>query len=292
VTAITRTDSTAVIPAGVTVAKVNYSDPSTLVAALKGQDALVITMAVTAPLDTQAKLIDAAAEADVPWIIPSEWGTDPTKKRLEEETMLGAARHVARKLVEERGKSSWIGIASGFWYEFSLAGSQYRYGFDFRSKSVVFYDDGNTKINTTTWPQTGLTIANLLSLKVNPENNTDSTPSLSQFRNKTVYVSSFLVSQKDIFESVLRVTGDKADAWKISYQPSVERYKEGLEQMQKGDRRGFGKALYARVFYQDGSGNHEDTSGLQNELLGLPNENLDEFTKIAIQMAEAQEIPY
>ncbi|CAF1690831.1 unnamed protein product, partial [Adineta ricciae] len=66
ITAITREDSTNKLPSGVEIKKVNYDDPSSLVEALKGQEVLIITMAVTAPPDQQTKLIEAAAAANVP----------------------------------------------------------------------------------------------------------------------------------------------------------------------------------------------------------------------------------
>jgi hypothetical protein len=43
---------------------------------------------------------------------------------------------------------------------------------------------------------------------------------------------------------------------------------------------------YTRVFYPDGAGNFEDSKGTQNVLLGLPEEDIDEATKIAIQRAK------
>ena len=52
VTAITRHDGSSDIPAAVQVKKVNYDDQATLVEALKGQDALVISLAVTSPPGT------------------------------------------------------------------------------------------------------------------------------------------------------------------------------------------------------------------------------------------------
>lgn len=82
VTAITRKDSPATFPQGVEVARVDYSEPGTLVEALRGQEVLIITMSVTAPQDTQSRLIEAAAAAGVPWVIPNEWGTDPDEKEL------------------------------------------------------------------------------------------------------------------------------------------------------------------------------------------------------------------
>ncbi|CAF1274666.1 unnamed protein product [Adineta steineri] len=80
ITAITREDSTSKMPPGVEVKKVNYDDPSSLVEALKGQEVLIITMAVTAPKEQQTKLIEAAAAANVPWVLPNEYGGDPTEK--------------------------------------------------------------------------------------------------------------------------------------------------------------------------------------------------------------------
>ncbi|KAF3015901.1 hypothetical protein E8E14_010387 [Neopestalotiopsis sp. 37M] len=277
VTAITRVDSKAVMPQGVKVAKVNYSEHSSLVEALMGQDVLIVTMSVQAPRETQVQLNEAAAAAGVPYIIPNNWGGDHANEKLGDETLLGPANRAVLKNIQELGKSAWISIVSNFWYEFSLGGGPDRYGFDLNERSVVFFDDGKQPINTTTWPQSGLAVARLLFL---PE------AELAQFKNKFVYISSFCVSQRDMFESVLRVTGTTEKDWKISYEDSRERYAGGVKAMQSGDMRGFARAMYTRMFYPDGSGVYENLRGLQNELLGLPKEDMDEFTKIAISFKD------
>lgn len=291
VTALTRPESTSKLPEGIAVKKVNYDEHSSLVEALRGQDALIITLAVTAPRDQEAKLIRAAAEASVPWVMPNDWGLGATDDALAKETFIGGPKQKTRELIQSLGTLSYISLACGFWYEFSLAGEEIRYGFDFPQRSVTFYDDGTTKINTSTWPQCGRAVASLWSLKVLPEDADDKSPTLSLFRNGYAYISSFLISQRDMFESVLRVTGTSEKDWTIRYQDVKERYKEGLEQFQKGDMSGFGKLLYARVFYPDGSGNFEAKFGLHNDLLGLPKEDLDEATRVAVQMAEKGEGP-
>ena len=79
VTAITRADSKSKMPDGVKVAKVNYDDESTLVDALRGQDALVITMK-TGQNEAQKKLIEAAAKAKIAWIMPNEYTADVESK--------------------------------------------------------------------------------------------------------------------------------------------------------------------------------------------------------------------
>ncbi|MCJ1405779.1 hypothetical protein MMC11_009009 [Xylographa trunciseda] len=287
VTAITREGSTNKIADGVHVKKVDYDDPSSLVDALKGQDALIITMGVMAPPAQQTKLVEAAAAAGVPWIIPNEFGGDGLNEEAGNDIFLREAKKAVRDHIEKLGKSSWIGIACGFWYEYSLGGGPYRYGFDFKKKTVTMYNDGNTRINTSTWPQTGREVANLLGLKILPEDEHDQSPCLAHFRNKFVYGSSFTISQKEMFESVLRVTGTSANDWKVTHVPAKEAYQEGLKRFQSGDRSGFMQLLYSRAFFPDGAGNFEASRGLDNDKLGLPKEDLDEFTKEAVRLRES-----
>jgi NmrA-like family len=270
----------------VEVKKINYDDQSSLVEALRGQEVLIITMAVTAPRDQETKLIEAAAAANVPWVMPNEYGGDPSNVELGKDTLIAGGKSIHRSHIEKLGKSSWIALICGFWYEYSLAGHPIRYGFDFKNRTVTFFDDGNTRINTSTWPQCGHAVARLLSLKVLPDDENDKSPCLANFRNNFVYISSFNVSQRDMLDSVLRVTGTSEEDWKIDHEDVKERYKKGVEDFKKGEMTGFVKLLYSRVFFPDGSGNYEAKRGLHNDILGLPQEDFDEYTKVAVQMAE------
>lgn len=249
ITVITRTESKAVMPAGVKVVRVNYDDHSSLVEALRDQEVLIITMSVHAPPDSQIKLIDAAGEAGVSWIMPNSWGVNTDKRPIADDIFLGPAGRAVRKHIQDVGKSSWVALVSSFWYEFSLGGSEDRYGFDFKERSVVFFDDGRQPINTTTWPQTGLAVARLLALPVEPEEGGDKRACLSHFKNRFVYVSSFCISQKDMFESVLRVTDTKPEDWKIRYEDSKERYEGAVKEIHGGSRRGFSKYLSNSNFF-------------------------------------------
>lgn len=74
ITAVTREDNSSTFPEHVMVYKINYDLQDSIVAALQGQDALIITMNVTAPKDYPTKLIEAAATAGVKWVIPDERG--------------------------------------------------------------------------------------------------------------------------------------------------------------------------------------------------------------------------
>ena len=268
------------------IKKIDYADQASLVEALQGQEALIITMGATAPPEQQTKLIEAAAAANVPWVLPNEWGYDIADPGLCKDIPIGEKHAQYREHIEKLGKSSWIGVTCGFWYEFSLARGPETYGFDFKNRTVTFFDDGNTHINTSTWIQCGRGVAKLLALKVLPDDTNDKSPCLAHYRNRFIYVSSFNVSQRDILNSVMRVTDTTLNDWKIEHEPSTSRYKAGVEALQKGDLLGFVKLMYTRVFYQDGSGEFEASKGLQNDVLGLPKEDLDEYTKIALQMAQ------
>ncbi|KAJ3128819.1 hypothetical protein HK098_003361 [Nowakowskiella sp. JEL0407] len=278
VTAITRKESTTMFPQGVTVKQIDYEDQASIISALQGQDALVITMNVAAPAGQNAKLIEAAAEAGVPWIIPDEYGNDLSIESLSKDSMLAAAKKADRDLIERLGKSSWVGVACNFWYEFSLGGG---YGFDFKNKSVLFYDDGEEKIPTATWSLTGKTVASLLSLKVLPNNETDTDVTLDRYRNKYVNVKSFQISQKEMFASILRVTGDRIEDWDIKSIKAEDCYFENLQKLQQGDRLAFVRVLYSGFFFK---GTSAAITKFDNTELGLPVEDLDTSTRFAIDL--------
>jgi hypothetical protein len=285
ITAISRADGTSKIPEGVQVKKVDYDNQSSIVEALRGQDALIITMGVMAPKDQQSKLIEAAAEAKVPWVFPNQWGIDTENESLGADTFMGGSHKKAYELIKELGQSSYISVTCGFWYEWSLA-IPVSFGFDFKNRAVTLYDEGETLMSISTWPQVGRGLASILSLKVHREGENDTSPCLDDFKNGQIYFNSFTVSQKDMMESVLRVTKTSIDDWKVTKEPVKSRYAAGVAEMQKGDRHGFAKLLYARAFYPNGGGNFEKTRGLQNDVLGLPKEDIDEYTKLGIKRQE------
>ncbi|KAI1502030.1 CipA protein [Biscogniauxia marginata] len=317
ITALTRhaSPSSSRLPAGVRAAPVDYSSRASLASALRGQDVLIIALAPSVPIATHIALVEAAAAAaaagGVRYVVPNGWGYDPASRPFADEAFLGPAQREVQGYVEEvssrgneggggKGLLWWISFVSGAWYEFSLGGSGDRFRFDFERREVVFFDEGTARVDVSTWEQTGRAVAALLSL---PEDDDDEDSSskgdskekrdgktVASFRNKCVYFSSFTVSQRDMFESVLRVTGTSESDWKIRYEDSAARYRDGLERLKAGDRTGFTRALYARSFYPEGeglgSGAFGPVRGLQNEVLGLPQEDLDERTRVAIEMSK------
>jgi len=283
VTAISRPDSKSSLPDGIKVARADNDDHAALVAALKGQDALIITLSVTAPADTSEKLIRAAAEAEVPWILPNEWSPDTEVEGIVNDVPGFQKGPEARSLIKELGKSSYLAVATGFWYEWSLAIPS-SYGFDITNKSVTLFDEGKTPISTSTWPQVGRAVAALLSLPIKPEDG-NKEQCLKHFKDSLVYVNSFTLTQNDMLESILRVTGGKREDWSITKEPARERWAKAVEAVKGGERMAYVRQMYTRIFFDDGNGNYEKSRGVANEILGLPKEDLDEATTRAIKRA-------
>lgn len=240
-------------------------------------------MAPTAPRDVHSKLVQAAAKAGVPYIMPNGYAGDIDNIKLGEDTLLGPVAKANRNEIERLGMH-WITVCCGFWYDYSLAGGEARFGFDFDKRSLTIYDDGNTKNSTSTLSQVGRTVAKVLSLSELPDDENDQSLTLSTFLNKGVYVKSFVVSQNDMFESVKRVTGTTDADWTITHEATKKRYEDGLAQVKGGNMAGFSKMLYARAFYPDEP--NELSAKAQNEILELPHESLDEFTKVGIDMVK------
>ena len=287
VTAVTREGSSSEIPKGVKVANINYDDENTLVEALKGHQALVITMKA-GQVEPSLKLIRAAAKAGVDWVMPNEYGPDVrANKSFGQESLLITPITTCQEEVEKAGVSAWIGLTCGFWYPFSMANSPHAYGFDFQSKKAHLIDGGNIKLNTSTWEQCGRAVASLFSLPVLPQDANDKSVTVSHWRNEQVHISSFFVSQRDMLDSILRVTGEKESDWTIVEENAQERYKQGQDLMKEGGAsvgHGYIRCMYTRIFYDDHPGEYNDK--LDNEKLGLPKESLDEATKEGIKMVE------
>ena len=249
---------------------------------------LIITLSVASPAGAQERLIDAAIKAGVHYIMPNEYGGDQEDLAMAKETLIGEKAIATRQYIERAAQGThthWIALACSFWYEFSLGGTEARYGFDFHKKALTLFDDGDVKICTSTWPQCGRAVAQLCALPILPPSAADEGLTLTALEDRPVRVTSFVLSQRDMFASVLRVTGDKESDWTVTREPSKERYGRGMQLMQSGNMAGFAIALYTRAFYPHSNANFSEK--VLNEKLGLPKEDLNAATKVGIDFAMA-----
>lgn len=283
VTALNRPSSQKPLPEGLAAVKVvDQSKHDELVEAFQGHEVFIITIAPGLSLDVQKPLIDAAIQAGVKYIMPNEYGLDYTNKSLARDIFADPGIGIRRYIEEQgHGKTDWISLSCSFWYEFCLAGSEIRFGFDLGNKALTLIDDGNTKISVTTWRQCALAIAKLFSLPIDSEAGYTGAI-LTDWKNKPVFVSSFEVSQRDMFASILRVTNESESDWSITQEDSRKRYARGINLKESGDMSGIPLLVFTRVFFPNGGGDigHK----VDNAKLGLPSEDLDEATKEALKL--------
>lgn len=125
-------------------------------------------------------------------------------------------------------------------------------------------------------------MAALLSLPI--EAPSAGAPALSQYRNQRVYHSSFLVSQRDMFASVVRASGTAEADWTVRHEAAAARFAAAQQPLPATGRPDYVKAMYSRVLYPDGAGCFDDR--LANAALGLPAESLDSATRDALDRVE------
>lgn len=280
VTAITRAGSTSTVAHGTKAVTVDYEDQASIVSALRGNEFLLITLALGVPEDTHRKLVEAAAEAGVRYVLTNGYGVDVYgKPGLRDDLPVGKAI-IANIEHAEKSGLTWLSMFTGPWYEYSLSQGADLLGIDKNNRAITFFDDGKKPINFTTISQLVRAALALLNLKILPDNEDDKSVTLSQFFNGPVYVSSFHLSQIDILDSIRRVTGEKDSDWRVSFESSKERYEDGMKLISEGNPAGFAKAIFARAHY--GTDGTYDT---HNDLLGLPKEDLDEATRVALNYA-------
>lgn len=277
VKALTRAGSSTKLPEGVEKAVIDYSDEESIVAALKGQQFLIITQSVTAPPEHHGQLVNAAAKAGVPYVMPNCFGFDMVNEKFAHESLAGTTHLSHLAAIKKAGVSTSIPLVCGPWYEYCLVGGPVLFGFDFANKTLTFNNDGRERISCSTLPQCGRALAAFLSLQELPKDEHDKTPAVANWSDKPLYISSFLVSQRDMFESWKRVSGDTDADWKIDHQPAAKRLEDGMEMMRAGEQRGYVQAMFARAHYAGEDANFDDK--LDNEVLGLSRESLDEVTK-------------
>ncbi|GAB1207472.1 hypothetical protein APSETT445_006192 [Aspergillus pseudonomiae] len=114
VTALTRVGGQNTLPEGIQTVLVDYHDETSLVNALKGQDALVITLSVTAAPDTHSKIVQAAAKAGVKYVMPNVWGCDAANDSLVNSGLGWERVPKSFDEIEKTGVSSWIALICGF----------------------------------------------------------------------------------------------------------------------------------------------------------------------------------
>jgi hypothetical protein len=163
------------------------------------------------------------------------------------------------------------------------------FGFDATAKTATLYSDSGS-FNSTSLPQAGRGIANLLSLPITNEPNPRA--SLSHYANNFAYISSFLVSQDSLFAALLRATDTKESDWTVKHDTIEEWMRVCAEGMKKGDMRAGAGMTYAHYMGEGKGGNFEAKAKEDREILGLQEEDLDEAVARAVKAGGAPPVVF
>ncbi|KAH7412831.1 hypothetical protein BKA64DRAFT_731109 [Cadophora sp. MPI-SDFR-AT-0126] len=279
ITAISRSGSESTLPTdpSITIKRGDYSSPEFLADTFAGIEAVILCLHHNSIPDLEIKLIDGAAAAGVKWIFPTEFGHDSGNKELTRVGIVNSKKLGPRKRIEELAEKNpdlkWIGIINNPWFDFAMKRNMFL--IDPKRRTASLLSGGTAKFNTTMISTTALSIARLLSLPIA----SDEGAALSDYGNKFVYISSFRVSQRDILDSVQRVTGTSDADWTITHTDVQAFIDEGPAKLAKGDMTAVLNLLFGSLAKEGLGGDYESTKGLSNAILKLPEENLDETVK-------------
>ncbi|KAI0198166.1 NAD(P)-binding protein [Astrocystis sublimbata] len=253
VTVLTRKSGSHAYPASVKEAEVDYDSMDSLVAALKGQDAVVSTIA-SAALSRQLLLVEAAAKAGVKRFLPSEFGSDTTNAKSAQLPSYGDKVTVQKALKEQAAQSggmTYTLVMNGPFFDWGM-----RVGFvaDIKGKSITLWDGGNRVFSTSTLATVGRAVAGVLNHPAETE-------------NRTVYVQDTAVSSAQLLETAKRATG--SSGWKgkeVSLDDHVNAGWEELNKPQPNPANFVMNFITAAVW---GEGYGAKFEKLDNDLLGI-----------------------
>ncbi|KAF9869760.1 hypothetical protein CkaCkLH20_12803 [Colletotrichum karsti] len=275
ITAVSRSESSATFPEGVIVKKGSYEDEDFLVSTYKGQDVVLLALGFDSYATGQDVHIRAAAKAGVKWILPTEFGSAPDPSKLLESSPILQGKIQIRKKIEEAG-ASWIAIVNNPWFDWSMGGGFW--GIDIKNRTAKLFDGGKTKFITTNLATTGKGTAGVLSL---PD------AELEKYRNKPFYLKSFYISQRDMLDSIQRVTGTTDKDWKIEEPDAAAVVAKAEEDAKKGDHFAGLIAFYVNHMRAGFGGDYNDKVTDLSKI-GLEEENLDETVKRVVKEIGAQ----
>ncbi|KAF4871022.1 Isoflavone reductase-like protein P3 [Colletotrichum siamense] len=276
VTAIRRAESTAPVPVGMESIQIDINDTDALTSAFQGQDAVISAAPDPISFSSQKHWIDAAIAAGVKRIFPSEYSTNldsPLAETLPVVTeKVRTRRYLVEQIANTAGKSSWTSINNGPFFELVLGFGGL--GPDFRTKTAKWHNGGANLVGATRLPDIAETVCKILK---------DDNGLYGEAENKSVYIHSAVVTEKQLTEMAEKVTGQK---FHVEERDVEQVYQEAKERLQKGDKSGM-MLFYLQMMYGKGYGGSESFQEMSwNEKVGLKRLTEQEIENIVRGVAE------
>ncbi|KAJ3528171.1 hypothetical protein NM208_g10331 [Fusarium decemcellulare] len=252
VTAITRKNSTATFDANTKVVKVTDGYPDEeMVETFRGYDAVVLAIGFASE-HRHGRLGQGEHQGWRQTIDPIRlWRTQ---------------QRAYLKTLEQPGWS-WTDVSCGVFLDFCIQVNFF--GVDPQNKTAEIWDDGNARFTATTRESIGLAVAGVLS---KPE----------ETKNRTVYVSSAELSLSDLLAAEQKVVGK--DGWTFTNINTDEEIKKQQQIVATATERmaqlmATGRLGLASVMKPEYGANLKARGLLENDLLGVPQESLDDIVK-------------
>lgn len=252
VTVLTRQSSSHNFPRTVTVVPVDYDSLESLTNALKGQDAVVSTIA-SAAIVTQLRLVEAAAKAHVKRFIPSEFGSNTVAEKTRALPVFKDTIAVQDALQKEAasGGMTYTLICTGPFLDWGIL-----VGFiiNLKGKSISLYDGGDRVFSSTSLASIGNAVVGVLT-------------HLEQTKNRPVYVQDTATTLKHMAALGKKVTG--AEGWKETVVSINELLEQAWAELKKAqpDPKNFVMQFIKASIWGEGYGSHFEK--LDNDLLGI-----------------------
>ena len=138
-------------------------------------------------------------------------------------------------------------------------------GTDIANKTFTFIDEGKGTFSVSNLYAIGLALIKVLEKS-------------AETKNQYIFVSSFETNQKQLLETVEKVSGEK---WAVKHITSKELIESGNEKLKKQDFSGVVDLIRAAAFGQDNLGD-STPAGLWNDKLGLRKEDYEASVKAAL----------
>lgn len=253
--------------------QIDINDTDALTSAFQGQDAVISATPDPISFSSQKHWIDAAIAAGVRRICPSEYSTKPLAETLPVVTeKVRTRRYLVEQIANAAGKSSWTSINNGPFFELVLGFGGL--GPDFRTKTAKWHNGGANVVGATRLPDIAEAICKVLK---------DENGLYQEAENKSVYIHSAVVTEKQLTEMAEKVTGHKFD---VEERDVEQVYQEAKERLQKGDKSGM-MLFYLQMMYGKGYGGSESFQEMSwNEKVGLKILTEQEIENIVRGVAE------
>ena len=269
---LTRPTSSHTFPShpNLKVQKADYTSHNDLVSQLRGQDAVICTLADDA-VHIQFQIIEAAFEAGVRRFIPNEWGSHDIpapvpemEPSIPERKAVIALLDEKSKVAEEQGKDfHWTGINCGVFFDWALYASFLDITLP-PSKTALIWDEGTNTFSATNLETVVKAVVVILA------------DAEKETRNRFVYIQNFATSQQEILDVLEKVRGEK---WVIERTSAQEQFEVAGNLLKAGDETGAFYIWLRGGLFSGSVGCEFEKEKLDNELLGLQRETLEETVR-------------